>query len=49
MAGSHKSEGKFRPSLQNSCRLTYEHIWSRLLQMAFHNALLIDRLSINNQ
>ena len=28
MAGSHKSEGKFRPSLQNSCRLTYEQIWS---------------------
>ena len=28
MAGSHKSEGKFRPSIQNSSRLTYEQIWS---------------------
>ena len=28
MAGSHKSEGKFCPSIQNSSRLTYEQIWS---------------------
>ena len=28
MAGSHKSKGKFRPSLRNSSLITYEQIWS---------------------